>query len=94
MSADALALLAGDLVLVGDDRLLRVLEAAAVVVHRVIEQRHLLSELLRGLEIEIVLETEFSLIDYLISPDWKKKAAGAASEHFIDHLYCLMFQIL
>ena len=63
MSADALALLAGDLVLVADDRLLRVLEAAAVVVHRVIEQRHLLSELLRGLEIEIVLETEFSLID-------------------------------
>ena len=65
MSADALALLAGDLVLVADDRLLRVLEAAAVVVHRVIEQRHLLSELLRGLEIEIVLEdTEFSLIDH------------------------------
>ena len=63
MSADALPLLAGDLVLVADDRLLRVLEAAAVVVHRVIEQRHLLSELLRGLEIEIVLETEFSLID-------------------------------
>ena len=57
MSADALPLLAGDLVLVADDRLLRVLEAAAVVVHRVIEQRHLLSELLRGLEIEIVLET-------------------------------------
>ena len=63
MSADALALLAGDLVLVADDRLLRVLEAAAVVVHRVIEQRHLLSELLRGLEIEIVLGTEFSLIE-------------------------------
>ena len=81
MSADALALLAGDLVLVGDDRLLRVLEAAAVVVHRVIEQGHLLSELLRGLEIEIVLRTEFSLIDDLISPDWKKKAAGAASEY-------------
>ena len=64
MSADALALLAGDLVLVADDRLLRVLEAAAVVVHRVIEQGHLLSELLRGLEIEIVLETRDLIFNF------------------------------
>ena len=38
-----LPLLAGDLVLVDEDRLLRVVDAAAVVVHRVIEQSHLTS---------------------------------------------------
>ena len=41
MSADALTLLAGDLVLVDKDRLFRVVDASAVVVHRVIEKSHL-----------------------------------------------------
>ena len=56
MSADALALLAGDLVLVGKDRLLGVVDAAAVVVHGVIEESRLLPKLLVALVVEIVLK--------------------------------------
>ena len=59
MGTDALALLAGDLVLVDKDRLLRVVDAAAVVVHRVIEESHLCSKLLLAFRVQIFLEEVF-----------------------------------